>query len=259
MSAARPRTLLIAGISSALGLAVAESVAVQEGLRVVGGYRRWRPELERTAELFRGGPAELALCEADVTDPASAARLVDAASSRPEEDFVFLYCCGKWSSGPAADLTDAEVANVVGIGLTAPINLTSRVLAARRGAGGRTRLVIVTGLGGEKAGVRYNALYSAVTSGLYSFVRAVGMELAGSGNSCFGVALGLFDKGQPYIRDLCRRLVTREPTPLGEIVEFIVPLLGCEGTALNGGVVELAGGLFNYQEVSRLLEEEFAR
>lgn len=259
MSAAGTKTLLIAGISSTLGRAVAESVAGQEGLRVVGGYRRWRPELERTVELFRVGPAELTLREVDVTNPASCAAFVETASSFPDEDLVVLYCCGKWSSGPVAALTAEEVARVVGVGLTAPINLTARLLAARRGAGGRTRIIIVTGLGGEKTGVRYNALYSAATSGLYSFIRGVGMEVAGSGNSCFGVALGLFDKGQPYIRDLCKRLVTREPTPLSEILDFLLPQLGCEGTALNGSIVELAGGMFNYQEVSRLLEEEFAQ
>lgn len=241
-------TIVIAGISSALGRGMAEALAGRDDLNLIGLYRRMSPELERVAKA-------VTLREFDLTDESAVSRAIGDLSSYSEDDLVFVYCCGKWSSGPVAELTSTEINTVMTLGLIAPISMTSQLLAMRRGATGRTRIILVTGLGGEKTGVRYNALYSAVTSGIYSFVRAAGMELAGSKDSCFGVALGLFDKGQPYIHDLCSRLVTRVPTPLPEIVDFLTAQLNCEGTALNGSVVELSGGLFNYQDVARLLTE----
>lgn len=256
MKEARRQRVVIVGISSFLGRAVAESLAGREGLHVSGVYRSWRPELESLAAHFAAGSAStLTLEQADVTDPGARRRFLDGLSSHGEDDLVLLYCSGQWNSGRVAGLNDETIESVMAVGLIAPIAVTSQLLAVRSGARGATRIIIVTGLGGEKSGVRYNALYSAVTSGVYSFIRAVGMELAGTQDSCFGVALGLLDKGQPYIHELCSRLVTRRPTPLSEIVEFLTEHMRCEGTALNGSVVELSGGMFNYQEVARLLTE----
>jgi NAD(P)-dependent dehydrogenase (short-subunit alcohol dehydrogenase family) len=255
----RRKVVVIAGISSTLGRAVADALAGQEGVRVIGGYRRWREELATTAARFDSGAATLKLSQVNVTDPESRRGFLGELSLFSDEDLVFLYCCGRWSSGRVAELTEEEIETVTSVGLIAPVAMTAQLLNLRRCVPGRTRVIIITGLGGEKSGVRYNALYSCVTSGLYSFIRAVGMELAGSSDSCCGIALGLFDKGQPYINDLCARLVIRAPTPLAEIVSFLLPHLNCEGTALNGSLVELSGGLFNYQEAAKLLTDGFAQ
>lgn len=258
MSEGRRQRVVIVGISSFLGRSVAEALAAREGLHVSGVYRTWRPELDGLAARFGGeSGATLTLEQADATAPAERRRFLDNLSPHADEDLVLLYCSGQWASGRVSDLTDEAIESVTAVGLRAPIAVTSQLLALRREAAGATRVIIVTGLGGDKAGVRYNALYSAVTSGLYSFIRAVGMELAGTRDSCFGVALGLMDKGQPYIHDLCARLVTRRPTPVSEVVEFLTAQMRCEGTALNGSIVELSGGMFNYQEVARLLTEGF--
>lgn len=241
----------IVGLSSLLGTAVADALLAEPSVRVLGTCRTGAGRVE---DLRARHGDRLDLRAVDVLEAGDRDRLLDEiAAAAPEGDLTLLYCCGKWVCGPIADLDPATMREALEIGLAAPMALVSGLVRRRRAALSGLRIVIVTGLGGEKAGVAYNAVFGAVTGAVYNFVRGVAMELAGTGAVCMAVAPGLFDKGQPYIHELCAGLVTGRPTPVGEVAGWVADQILRGPPALNGAVVEIGGGLFNYQDAARIL------
>jgi NAD(P)-dependent dehydrogenase (short-subunit alcohol dehydrogenase family) len=242
----------IVGLSSMLGTAVADALLAEPSVRVLGTCRAGHGRVEELRARHRDG--RLAVRALDVLRADDRDGLLDEiVDAAPEGRLTLLYCCGRWVCGPVADVDPAAMRDAVEIGLMAPMALASGLVRRRRASLAGLRIVIVTGLGGEKAGVAYNAVYGAVTGALYNFVRGVAMELAGTGAVCMAVAPGLFDKGQPYIHDLCSRLVTGRPTPVGEVAGYVADQILRGPPALNGAVVEIGGGMFNYQDAARIL------
>ncbi len=249
--------LVIAGLSSYLGRQFIDLVLDKPVWEIGGFYRTYTNEMG----------ALIRRCVATGSDPDW---FIECDLSREPETFAqfdilmpvdsvpltFVYMCGAWHHGPVTLHTAEDVSKVINIGLKSPIYYCSQIFRMRKNATAATRCVIVTGLGGERAGVRYSSLYGSATGGIYNYIRATGMELAGTNMSCVGLALGLFDKGQPYIHSLCEHLVIRRPTPLGDVLEVLSAVGLSYRSGYNGSVVEVGGGLMNYQDVAVLLTEK---
>lgn len=251
------RLALVAGISSHLGALVAEEL-LAAGYRVIGTYRTPGADLERVAAA-QGPAGPPALYRVDVCSWGEVERFLEA-TLRPElaraSEAAFVYCCGLWHYGPAEELDADTFDRVVGVGLRAPCLMSAWLL---RSAPCPVHVVLVTGLGGEKAAAARLGLYSLCTNGIYTFVRATGMELAGGPSSCTGVALGLFEKSQSRLRERCARLNIRRPGDMHVPARFIRQCAVTREFHLNGAVVELADGLFNYQGIVELAMQDRAK
>lgn len=249
--------LVIFGVSSQLGMRVARRALV-DGVAVAGTYRTPSPKLDALAAEAGRGPGALELSRLDVSDPDATAAYCRSAVRLVEDGgpLGVVYSCGAWRWGAVRSVEAGVLDECLAVGLRGPFVVTSELL---RHCPGPSRMVIVTGLGGERSAVARNAIYSICTNGVYSLVRAVGMEAAGTPFVCTGVALGLYDKGQDGIDELCANLNIGRPGDLDEAASFIVRVLDEPGTALNGAVVELGHGLSSYFEMLRVLSKEDRR
>jgi NAD(P)-dependent dehydrogenase (short-subunit alcohol dehydrogenase family) len=248
----KPR-LIIAGMSSFLGTRLIEEVLACAAWEIGGLFHTNAPRTEGLiARCIQAGsqPAWFAQC-----DFAAPATYPDLTPLLPPDDtpLTLVYMCGAWHCGPLGQHDLDTVRRVIDVGLAGPVYCCSEIARLRGNATASTRCLIVSGLGGERAGVGYLSLYGSVTGGIYNFVRAAGMECAGSPLSVVGLALGLLDKGQPYIRALCEQLVIGTPTAMDEVVHALKELALHHRAGVNGAIVEIAGGLANYERTANIL------
>jgi short-subunit dehydrogenase len=190
---------LVTGASSGIGWATARRLA-EAGARVVAHGR----DGDRLAELSRLTGA--VVVTGDLSDPASAATIAEQAG--PVD--ILVNNAGIGWAGAFLDMPGDEVARLVGVNLTAPIELTRAVLPGMlaRGAG---HLMFVTSIAG-RMGVAGEAVYSATKAGLDSFAESLRFELAGTPVQVSVLVPGVVDtaffdrRGRPYDR--------RRPRPL---------------------------------------------
>jgi NAD(P)-dependent dehydrogenase (short-subunit alcohol dehydrogenase family) len=245
----------IVGLSSGLGAGVANELTAAHPTLVVGTYRHRHERLQALAATYRQAGLPLELRALDVTDAAALASFAGHLGS-DETPLTVVYCCGVFVAGGVAELAPAALDEAIAVGLRAPSLLVCEL--ARR-ARAPWRIIIVSGLGGERAATAGNGGYALVTNGLYAFVRAAGAELAGSARSCTAVALGLFDKGQSYLDDVAGALNIGRPPPIADAAKIVARLVVEPQPLLNGGVVELSGGLQDYGAVVALKRAQMER
>jgi len=190
---------LVTGASSGIGWAAARRLA-QAGARVVAHGR----DGDRLAELSRLTGA--AVVTGDLSDPAAAAAVVHQAGAVD----ILVNNAGIGWAGAFPDMSGSDVALLVGVNLTAPIELTRAVLPgmlARRTG----HLMFVTSIAG-RMGVAGEAVYSATKAGLDVFAESLRFELTGTAVQVSVVVPGVVDtpffdrRGRPYDR--------RRPRPL---------------------------------------------
>ena len=190
---------LVTGASSGIGWAAARRLA-EAGARVVAHGR----DGDRLAELSRLTGA--AVVTGDLSDPASAVAIAEQAG--PVD--ILVNNAGIGWAGAFLDMPGDEVARLVGVNLTAPIELTRAVLPGMlaRCAG---HLMFVTSIAG-RMGVAGEAVYSATKAGLDSFAESLRFELTGTAVQVSVLVPGVVDtpffdrRGRPYDR--------RRPRPL---------------------------------------------
>jgi short-subunit dehydrogenase len=190
---------LVTGASSGIGWAAAERLAAA-GARVVAHGR----DAARLAQLSRATGA-LAVT-GDLAEPGAAA----AVAAQAGDVDILVNNAGIGWAGPFPQMTGEQVARLVAVNLTGPIELTRALLPGMlaRGVG---HLTFVTSIAGRTA-VAGEAVYSATKAGLDAFADSLRFELAGTSVEVSVVVPGVVDtpfferRGQPYQR--------RRPRPL---------------------------------------------
>jgi short-subunit dehydrogenase len=200
---------LVTGASSGIGWAVAGRLA-EAGARVVAHGR----DAGRLAELSRLTGA--VVVTGDLADPRSVAGI---AAQAGEVDILVNNAGIGWA-GPFIDMPDKDVARLVAVNLTGPIELTRALLPGMiaRGAG---HLTFVTSIAGRTA-VAGEAVYSATKAGLDAFADSLRFELVGTAVEVSVVVPGVVDasfferRGRPYDRRRPR------PIPAGVVADALV-------------------------------------
>jgi NAD(P)-dependent dehydrogenase (short-subunit alcohol dehydrogenase family) len=250
--------LTVAGASSKVAVSLLRSLSAA-GIEGLGLHRSQSPELLDAARAWHQdrSPLKLVSWDASASDGVSSALAhLDDALQRHDE-LVFVYACGAWWSGDIASITSEPLERLMQVHFAAPALLLSDI--ARRVRAGKLRqvkLIVLTGLTGSNRGAAFNSIYGATVSALQHFVRSLAAELAGSEHCAFCIELGLMDKGQPYIHQLCSTLVTKRPTPLLEVSKFLQFCVTSPCNSFNGSVLSMTGGLCDYQDVHRFLEQQ---
>jgi short-subunit dehydrogenase len=117
---------------------------------------------------------------------------------------ILINNAGVGWAGPLTEMSTAQVARLVAVNLTAPIELT-RLLTPSLASGGHGMVVFISSIAGA-TGVSQEAAYSATKAGLNCFAESLRYELAGSGVGVSVIVPGVVDtpffarRGRPYTR-----------------------------------------------------------
>jgi short-subunit dehydrogenase len=201
-------TVLLTGASSGLGAALARVLAARGARLLLAGRNAAR--LRTVAAETRG----VAL-EADLADPDGPPALAKAAMEAVGIDSpdgsaatgrvdILINNAGVGWAGPLTDMGTAQVARLVAVNLTAPIELT-RLLTPALSSGERGMVVFISSIAGT-TGVLHEATYAATKAGLSCFAESLRYELADSGVGVSVIVPGVVDtpffarRGRPYTR-----------------------------------------------------------
>lgn len=244
--------VIIYGVSSFLGFRLAQQLLKDSGLRIIGLYRtknNYVSTLEKNKNIHELIQIDLATAESPFD------LLNENIGWEMYESVTVIYSCGVWCCGNISNTKIENLRLVNKLGFQVPAEIAIHLLQLVKPKVKRIQFLAITGLSGEKGAVRYNGIYNASVTALCNLCRALGMEIAGSGSCIMAFSIGLFDKGQAYIEELCRSLVIKRPLPIENVLNPICTQVQSPNYAFNGTVQELSDGLFNYQNVSQNLLE----
>ncbi len=191
VNATEPRTALVTGGTSGIGLAVARGLAAA-GHAVFVSARGSEGVAKTVAELTAAGYRADGIA-ADVRSGEDVSRLVATATSRLGPIEILVNNAGRSGGGPTAQLSDGVWLDVLDTNLTGVFRVTREVLAAG-GLGERTwgRIVNVASTAG-KQGVVLAAPYCASKAGVIGFTKSLGLELAKTGVTVNAVCPGFVE------------------------------------------------------------------
>lgn len=167
------KTILLTGASGGIGSALAMALAEQGATLLLQGRRH--DELERLHQGLPGADRHQCLV-AELTQAGDRARLTQAVRQAGGLD-VLINNAGVSGFGWLADQSPAQVSELLGINLEAPILLTQALLPLLRRPG------LVMNMGSAFGGIGYPgySAYCASKFALRGFSEALGRELAGTG------------------------------------------------------------------------------
>ena len=229
------KTALVTGASRGIGRAVAVELA-GAGASVVVGYRSGREEAEALAQEI-GGRA----VQADVSEPADAARLVGEAGDLD----ILVNNAGLTRDGVLARMSDDDWRVVLETNLSA-VFYTCRAVTRgmmKRRAGSIVNMSSIVGIHGNWG----QANYAASKAGIIGFTKSLAQELGSRGVRANVVAPGYVKTQLTDVIPEDARAKMLDLTPLGRLgdpedVAGAVRFLCSDEAAFITGVVLLVDG-----------------
>ena len=229
------KTALVTGASRGIGRAVAVELA-GAGASVVVGYRSGREEAEALAQEI-GGRA----VQADVSEPAEAARLVEEAGDLD----ILVNNAGLTRDGVLARMNDDDWRVVLETNLSA-VFYTCRAVTRgmmKRRAGSIVNMSSIVGVHGNWG----QANYAASKAGIIGFTKSLAQELGSRGVRANVVAPGYVKTQLTDVIPEDARAKMLDLTPLGRLgdpedVAGAVRFLCSDEAAFITGVVLLVDG-----------------
>ena len=226
------KVALVTASSKGLGRATALALS-QEGARVVLCGRGEQALKEAAAAM----PGEALALPADVTDPATPARLVAAAVERFGALHVLVANAGGPPLGRALEVDDQALQAALNANLLASVRLVREAVPHLRAAGwGRICLITSTSV---KQPIPNLALSNTARTGLWGWAKTAAAELAGD-----GITLNLACPGT-HATERARQAGMLEEGPAGDPEDFgkVVCFL-CSDPArfITGAALQVDGG-----------------
>jgi 3-oxoacyl-[acyl-carrier protein] reductase len=229
------KTALVTGASRGIGRAVAVELA-GAGASVVVGYRSGREEAEALAQEI-GGRA----VQADVSEPAAAARLVEEAGDLD----ILVNNAGLTRDGVLARMSDDDWRVVLETNLSA-VFYTCRAVTRgmmKRRAGSIVNMSSIVGVHGNWGQTNY----AASKAGIIGFTKSLAQELGSRGVRANVVAPGYVKTQLTDVIPEDARTKMLDLTPLGRLgdpedVAGAVRFLCSDEAAFITGVVLLVDG-----------------
>jgi 3-oxoacyl-[acyl-carrier protein] reductase len=229
------KTALVTGASRGIGRAVAVELAAA-GASVVVGYRSGRDEAEALAQEIKGRAVQ-----ADISEPADAARLVEEAG----ELDILVNNAGLTRDGVLARMSDDDWRVVLETNLSA-VFYTCRAVTRgmmKRRAGSIVNMSSIVGVRGNWG----QANYAASKAGIIGFTKSLAQELGSRGIRANVVAPGYVKTQLTDAIPEAARAKMLDLTPLGRLgdpedVAGAVRFLCSDEAAFITGVVLLVDG-----------------
>jgi 3-oxoacyl-[acyl-carrier protein] reductase len=245
MSRESSKVALITGASRGIGAAIAERLA-RDGFTVIVNYAGNAKDAEAVAAKIEANGGKAITAQADVSDPASVARMFDAAEAAFGGIDVVVNNAGLMKLAPLAETTDALFDSHVAVNLKGTFNVL-REASRRMREGGR-----IVNMSSSMVGLRQPTygVYAATKAGVEAMTHILTKELRGRNITVNTVAPGptateLFLDGKPQaVIENFRKLAPLErlgrPEDIAGVVAF---LAGPDGAWVNGQVLRANGGV----------------
>ena len=236
------KVALVTGAARNIGRCIARSLAAG-GASVMVNANTSRAEAEKTVAMI-GAKADLHI--ADITDPKSVARMVEATVKRfGRIDFLVNNAAVRFET-PFAEMKYEEWRKVLAIVLDGAFLCAQAVLPHMIKAGGGT-IVNIGGQTGHK-GASERAHVITAKSGLAGMTKALALDLAPHQITVNCVVPGTIDsqRGLPGVPD--RPAHRRAPPPIGrrgepeEIAAMVRMLCGPDARYVTGQAIHVNGG-----------------
>lgn len=216
------KVALLTGASSGIGLATAQAL-VAEGCQVVAAAR----SAGALDALRAQAPDRIRTVVADVSDPRSGERLVDAALDACGRLDIVLPNAGIYVGGAVAEASDVDIAALVGTNVTGVMTLV-RAALPHLIAQGSGDIVVTSSVSGHQD-IEWEPVYSASKHAVQSFVHTVRRQTAATGVRIGAIAPGVvlnplwgFAHGSP---EETERIADRTGIRSSDVAETIVFML----------------------------------
>jgi NAD(P)-dependent dehydrogenase (short-subunit alcohol dehydrogenase family) len=232
MTTAIKKVAIITGASRGIGAGLAASFA-DDGYEVVGTAR----------SMPAGAEVDLVAVSGDITDPATADRVVEAALNNFGRIDSLINNAGLFIGKPFTDYTVEDFEAMTAVNLRGFFHLTQRVLPVMVGQGSGHVVNVSTSLVDNPDSERPAALASLTKGGLVAATRALAIEFASRGVRVNAVSLGVIRTplNDPASYDGLDRI-----HPLGRIGEIDDVVAGIryleQATFVTGETLHLDGG-----------------
>jgi NAD(P)-dependent dehydrogenase (short-subunit alcohol dehydrogenase family) len=236
-----PKTVIVTGASSGLGLAIAEGF-LRRGDKVVGNART----LERlqAAGLARSFPDQFLPVAGDIADPATAKRIVAEAVARFGQVDVLVNNAGIFNAKPFTEYTTADIDALVNTNLKGFFYISqeaARHMTPRK----QGHIVNITASIAMQPNASVPSLLPVlVKGGLNDATRALALELAPHNIQVNAVAPGIIDTPL-YTPDMHGFLSTLQPAGRignpSDIVDAVLYLSDASFT--TGAILPVDGGM----------------
>lgn len=222
MAALDGRVALLTGASSGIGLAAAHAL-VAEGCRVVAVAR----SADALAALRETAPERISTIVADVSDAATAQRLVDQTLRDHGRLDIVLPNAGIYVGGDLVEASAADIAGLVATNVTGVMTLVRAALPVliAQGAGD----ILVTSSVSGHQDIEWEPVYSASKHAVQSFVHTVRRQTAETGVRVGAIAPGVvlnplwgFAHGSP---EEAERIAERTGIRSSDVADAIVFML----------------------------------
>lgn len=236
-----PRTVILTGGSSGIGLSIAQALSA--------GDDRLHVFARRSAEEFTSAAGELAsrvtYHALDVTNGELAAQRMREIASADGLD-VLINCAGVMAFENAADTSAASIAEHVAVNLSAPMLLCATAAAIWRDRPvPDAQIVNVSSVAALRPTPKL-AVYAAAKAGLLHYSRSLALELAGQGVRVNVVCPGAIATGlapRVHFKLIERTVPLKRLQSAEEVASMVRWLLSSDARNVTGAVFTLDGGM----------------
>ncbi|MFB7947565.1 3-oxoacyl-ACP reductase FabG [Kitasatospora phosalacinea] len=261
MTGQPPRTAVVTGGTSGIGLAVARLLAAQQHRVFLGA--RDGDQVAATVKELRAEGLDVDGAVLDVRSGEQVGQFVRAAVDAHGAVDVLVNNAGRSGGGVTADIADELWDDVISTNLTSVFLVTREVLNAGGMRGkDRGRIINIASTAG-KQGVVLGAPYSASKHGVVGFTKALGNELAPTGITVNAVCPGYVEtpmaqrvrQGYAAAYDTTEAAILekfRAKIPLGrystpeEVAGLVGYLASDTAASITAQALNVCGGLGNF-------------
>ena len=233
MPAARDsKVAIVTGASQGIGAGVAAAYR-RAGYAVVGTSRSLRASDE---------PDFLAV-QGDITEPATAQRVVDQALERFGRIDSLVNNAGMFIAKPFTEYTLDDYTAITALNLAGFFHITQRVISRMVTGGGGHIVNITTSLVDHANSERPSALTSLTKGGLAAVTRALATEYASRGVRVNAVAPGVIETPAHEPASYAGLAAGQPLGRLGQVADITAAILYLESAAfVTGEIVHVDGG-----------------
>ena len=229
-------------VAGAQKVAVVTGASQGIGAGLVAAYRKAGYAVVGTARSMpASGESDFLAVDGDITDAATAQRVVECALDRYERIDTLINNAGIFIGKAFTDYTLEDYTAMTAVNLTGFFHITQRCIRQMLTQGSGHVVNITTSLVDQPDRMRPSALTSLTKGGLAAVTRALAIEYAARGIRINAVALGVI---RTPIHDAASYAGMEAPVGrVGEISDVVEGILYLENTTfVTGEVLHIDGG-----------------